>query len=76
MALGLQCAGAMAEQLENLSRVLNLPDGGLLKLACDVSNRPKLQSVALLTRSERLALYLFLYDCAVVEGRVPRRVAA
>ncbi len=66
----------MVEQLSSLAQLLNLPPGGLIKLAADISHRPHIQSVRLLTRTERLNLYFFLYDCAVSQGHLPRKMAA
>lgn len=57
------------ESIYSFAMLLKLPPIGLLKLAKDISKNPNLYSVYNMSAAQRLELYLFLYQCAIVERK-------
>lgn len=51
------------------AQLLKISPDGLLKLAKDISKNPKLCSLYNMSAANRLDLYLFLYECAIVEQK-------
>lgn len=57
------------ESIYSFALLLKLPPSGLLKLARDISKNNNLYSICNMTAANRLELYLFLYQCAIIERK-------
>lgn len=66
----------MMQGIDDFARLLNIPMGGTLKLARDISRNQTLLSVYQLSAEHKLELYLFLFQIAIVEGKVRPRLPA
>ncbi len=66
----------MIEAIEQLAELLNVPAHGTLKLARDVADNPYLPCLCDLRDDQTLELYLFLYDVAMVEGKIRLQMRA
>ncbi len=64
------------EVIESYASLLDLPASGIVKLARDISNNPRLESVHQLSEADKLELYLFLHRAAIVEGKLEQRMRA
>ncbi len=64
------------EEILTLARLLNLGDGGLLRIARDVAHNKNLGDVGDLTADQRLELCLFLHAAARAERKIQDRSVA